>query len=212
MRQIGWLCGVALAGLLMLPGCAVMGLSSPPDLYHLSAPSRFAGDLPTAGWQLLIDVPSAPAGIDTSLIAVGEGGGKISYFANSNWVDRAPLMLQSLILESLENTHRIVAVGRDAVGLKADFVLKTELREFQAEYGGASPKDGTARVRVRLGAKLVRMPGRSIVAGENFESDAVAASSSFSDVVAAFDEATADILKRLAEWTLRAGQAANPAS
>lgn len=206
MRLVG---AVALAGLLtLLQGCAVLGGSTPPDLYHLTAPSRFAADLPDVRWQLLVDIPTAPAGIDTSMIAVGQRGGKISYFANSNWVDRAPVMLQSLIVEALENSRHIMAVGRDAVGLRADYVLMTELRQFEADYGGATPKTSAARVHVRLSAKLVRMPGRTIVAAESFEADAPAAGSGFGAVVAAFDEATGDILTRLAEWALRAGQRA----
>ena len=206
MRLIG---APALALVLaVLQGCAVLGGSTPPDLYHLTAPNRFAPDLPDVRWQLLVDVPTAPAGIDTSMIAVGQRGGKISYFANSNWVDRAPVMLQSLIVEALENSRHIVAVGRDAVGLRADYVLMTELRQFEADYGGAPPPTSAARVHVRLSAKLVRMPGRTIVAAQSFDADAPAAGSSFGAVVAAFDEATGDILTRLAEWTLRAGQQA----
>ena len=198
-----------LAGVLaVLQGCAVLGGSTPPDLYHLTAPNRFAADLPDVRWQLLVDIPTAPAGIDTSMIAVGQSGGKISYFANSNWADRAPVMLQSLIVEALENSHRIMSVGRDAVGLRADYVLMTELRQFEADYGGAPPKSSAARVHVRMSAKLVRMPGRAIVAAESFAADAPAAGSSFGDVVTAFDEATGDILTRLAEWVLRAGQQA----
>lgn len=200
---------VALAVLIAaLQGCAVLGGSTPPDLYHLTAPNRFAADLPDVRWQLLVDIPTAPAGIDTSLIAVGQRGGKISYFANSNWVDRAPVMLQSLIVEAIENSRRIMAVGRDAVGLRADYVLMTELRQFEAGYGEAAPKSSAARIQVRMSAKLVRMPGRSIVAAESFAADVPAAGSSFGDVVAAFDEATGDVLTRLAEWALRAGQQA----
>src|SRR3546814_3362056 len=43
-------------------------------------------------------------------------------------------MLQSLIVQSFDNTGRIVGVGRETAGLGADFVLKTDLRAFQAEY------------------------------------------------------------------------------
>jgi cholesterol transport system auxiliary component len=210
MRRSGWWRAAALAVVgLALQGCAVLsGGGPPPDLYHLTAPTRFSADLPNVGFQLLVDIPTAPAGIDTSLIAVGQRGGKITYFAGSNWVDRAPVMLQSLIVEALENSRRIMAVGRDAVGLRADYVLMTELRAFEADYGGAPPKSSAARIQVRMSAKLVRMPGRSIVAAESFEADALATGSGFGEVVAAFDEATGDILTRLAEWALRAGQQA----
>ena len=79
--------------------------------------------------------------------------------------DRAPRLVQTLIIESLENSGKIVAVGRESVGLRADYILKTELRDFEAD----ATKGGTPVIGVRINAKLVRMPDRTIVASENFE-------------------------------------------
>jgi cholesterol transport system auxiliary component len=203
----GLVAGLGAAG--TLGGCAAVGLSSPPQLYGLSAPRRFAGDLPSVHWQLLIDTPVAAAGLDTSQIAVVSDGGKISYVAGANWVDRAPVLVQSLLLESFENSGRIVAVAREAVGLRADFVLKAELREFQADYSG-DPQRTPARARVRLNAKLVRMPGRTIVASQMFEQQAVAPRAGLAGTIAAFDAALAAMLADMVPWTLQAGQAAAP--
>ena len=58
---------------------------------------------------------------------------RFDHYALTNWTDRAPLMVQGLVVESFENSVRIVAAGREIVGLKPDFVLKIEIREFQAE-------------------------------------------------------------------------------
>ena len=59
-------------------------------------------------------------------------------------------------------------VGRDTIGLRADYVLKSELREFQAEYAGANDSN-PPRIHVRINAKLVAMPRRTIEAGKTFE-------------------------------------------
>src|SRR3546814_5426049 len=59
---------------------------------------------------------------------------ELRYYERANWTDVAPRMLQSLIVQSFDNTGRIVGVGRETAGLGADFVLKTDLRAFQAEY------------------------------------------------------------------------------
>ncbi len=56
------------------------------------------------------------------------------YYANAAWTDRAPLMIQTLLVESLENSRRIVGVGRDPLSVRPTYVLQSELREFQAEY------------------------------------------------------------------------------
>ena len=115
-----------------------------------------------------------------------------------NWIDTAPLMVQTLLVESFENSNRIVSVGRQSVTLRADYSLLTELREFQAEYNGA----GAPKVRVRINAKLVKMPQRIIIGTTTVERVQAAASGDMKSVVHAFDTALGKTLKRIVEWTL----------
>jgi cholesterol transport system auxiliary component len=119
-------------------------------------------------------------------------------------------MVQTLLVESFENTGRIVSVGREAIGLRADFVLKTELREFQAEYleTGDALSDEVPQVRVRLNAKLVRIPERVIVASESFQDVQMPPANRMGEVVEAFDRALGEVLKDTVEWALRTGEAA----
>src|SRR3546814_20406305 len=56
------------------------------------------------------------------------------YYAGAQWIDDAPYMVQRLLIESFENSQRIVGVGRPSVSLRSDFVLRVELRAFQAQY------------------------------------------------------------------------------
>ena len=109
-------------------------------------------------------------------------------------------MLQRLIVESFENTQRMVAVGRQAIDLRADFILKTELREFQAQIDD----EGIPHVRVRLIAKLVKMPERRIIANHSVEKEMVAEGQDFTAVIVAFDDATGKVMKKLTVWAVRA--------
>jgi len=112
-------------------------------------------------------------------------------------------MVQTLLIESFENSGRIVAVGRDVVGLRADFIIKSELREFQAEYyDGAQP-----RAHVAIAARLVSMPRRAIVGSRTFDYVVPAADDSIGAIVAAFDAALGKVLRHLVEWTLVTGEA-----
>jgi cholesterol transport system auxiliary component len=86
--------------------------------------------------------------------------------------------------------------------LRADYVLKSELREFQAEYF----EPGPPLAHVAINVKLVKMPRREIVANESFSSRAPATADTLPAVVEAFDEALGQVLRRLVEWTLRTGQ------
>lgn len=178
----------------LLPGAA----NDPPKLYVLTPKNTFSANLPKVDWQLTVALPVADAALNTARIALRHNPVSLEYYARANWVDTAPRMIQTLLVESFENSKSIVSIGRQSVTLRADYSLLTDLREFQAEYIGAGPP----RVRVRLNAKLVRMPQRNILATETFEFVEPATSSDLKAVVVAFDVALGKTLKRIVEWSL----------
>ncbi len=180
---------------------AVPGQGPPAELYRLSPKSTFGDNLPTVDWQLVLETPRANAGIDTTRIALQRAPLQIEYYARAQWSDRAPQMIQTLIIESFENSERIVAVGRDVVGLRADFVLKTELREFQIEYFNGGPPRG----HIAMAARLVQQPRRAIIGSKTFEARVPAKEDSVPAVIEAFDDALGKVLRRLVEWTLVTG-------
>lgn len=182
------------------PGNILPGANNdPPRLYVLSPKSTYPEDLPRVDWQLTIDVPVAEAGLDTARIALRQNPLSLEYYARANWIDTAPLMVQTLLVESFENSGRIISVGRQSVALRADYSLLTELREFQAEYFSKGPPN----IRVRLNAKLVKMPQRIIVGAKTFESIEQSPGSDLPSVITAFDIALGKVLKRIVTWTLR---------
>lgn len=200
LRAVLGLPAASLAAACQLP---VPGSGPPPDLYRLTPKSTYREDLPQVDWQLVIDRPLANAGIDTTRIGLQHRPTRLDYYARVSWADRAPLMIQSLMVESFENSGRIIAVGRDLVSLRADFILKSELREFQAEYfDSAQP-----RAHVAITARLVQMPRRSIVGSQRFDHAVEAEADDVDKVVDAFDTALGRVLRHLVEWTLVRGEA-----
>lgn len=169
-------------------------------LYILTPKNTFREDLPRVQWQLTVGLPNADAALNTARIALRQNPVSLEYYARANWVDTAPQMVQTLLVESFENSDRIVGVGRQSVTLRADYSLTTDLREFQAEYLGSGPP----RVRVRLNAKMVQMPQRNILVAESFEHIEQATDSDLESVVIAFDTALGKTLRRIVEWTLTA--------
>ena len=204
-RALSLACALAVAA--PLGGC-LPGSGDPAQLYVLSPKNIFAADLPRVEWQLSVEVPTAAAGYNTARIALQRSPHTLDYFADAAWTDIAPAMIQTLIVESFENTGRIVGVSRESVTLRPDFVLRSELREFQAEYfqePGRPPL-----VHVRLAALLIRMPDRAIVASQSFERSERAAGPDMKAITLAFDEALNGVLKRLVEWALRAAPPERP--
>jgi cholesterol transport system auxiliary component len=178
----------------ILPGAG----NDPPKLYVLTPKSTFRPDLPKVDWQLTIGVPNADAALNTQRIALRRNPVSLEYYARATWVDTAPQMIQTLLVESFENSRKIVSIGRQSVTLRADYSLLTDLREFQAEYLGSGPP----RVRVRLNARMVKMPQREILALQTFEYLEQATDSSLEAVVVAFDSALGKTLRKIVEWSL----------
>ena len=209
-----WMSAVALLGLVSACSLELPGTGAPPRMYVLTPKSTFSDTLPSVDWQLLVEVPQAQAGINTARIALRDSPIEMRYFELSNWTDLAPRMIQTLIVESFENSDRIVAVGREAIGLRADYVLKTELREFQAEFAQRLPDSNEGgignvappTIRVRINAKLIKMPRRSIVASKNFEYLIDAKENSMAEIIGAFDTALGKTMRRMVEWTLTIGE------
>lgn len=183
-----------------LAGCSGLPLSGPaPQLYTLSPKSTFPPDLPAAGWQLAVDRPTSPAGLATTRIAVARGPHAIDYYAGARWIDDAPNMVQRLLIESFENSGRVVGVGHDLVSVRPDFVLQSELREFQAHYGEAGQ---VPTVNVRIGVRLIRMPQRHIVASAAMEHLAPAPDNRMASIITTFDHALGKVLRDIVTWTL----------
>lgn len=194
-----------LAGTLSACGNLLPGQGPPPRLFVLSPKNTFDPDLPTVGWQLIVEVPTAAASLDTTRISLTRTSRETEYYARANWTDRAPILVQTLVVESFENSGRIIAVGRESLGLRADYVLKSELREFQALYLDPTP-GAPPEIVVRVIAKLVRMPERQIVGSESFEARVVASEDSLEAVVDAFDVALGKVLKDIVQTTLILGE------
>ena len=192
-----WLAGAAA---LALAGCASLFVATPPgNLYRLAAANDFPSNLPDVGAQVLVDLPQAPAAIDTNRIALSKSPLSLDYYADSVWTDRVPDVLENLLVASFEDSRAITAIGRGSSGLRADFILRTEIRHFEAVYDAAG---GPPRVWVAIIARLVAMPQRRIIAQARFEQRAPAAADNVPAVVAAFNTATDAALRAIVLWTL----------
>jgi len=186
---------------LALASCAsLLGGSPAPQRYRVTPQRSFPPNLPHPPVQLLVDVPLAPAGLDTARIALSRSAVSIDYFADSEWTARVPLLVQTALLESFENSKAITAIDRESVGLRADFVLQTEIRHFEALYD--SP-DGPPTIWVSISVRLVYPAGREIVAQASFERHEPASANEIPPIVLAFDEALGAVMEQIVVWTAR---------
>jgi len=97
------------------------------------------------------------------------------------------------------NSKAISAIGRESVGLRADFILRTELRHFEAVYD--SP-NGPPEIWVVISVRLVNPAGRDIVAQTSFERRERASANDMQSIVSAFDDALGGVMKEIVVWTV----------
>ncbi len=189
---------------LSLGACsALTGKSEPFAIYspqlHFAAP---AADVTVVPWQLLIDVPMASNALANSRLVVMPSPGVLEVFPAARWRDPAPQMLRSLMIEAFDRSGRIVGVSGTSSGVGADFILTTELRDFQIDY-----VEGKPHARVRLVGKLVDRSNNRIVAARLFDAESAARSADVAAAANAFEQALDTLLPELVEWTLQQGSA-----
>lgn len=212
MRLWGW---TVLAAALAVSGCTGLGTlnraAAPTDLYMLTPKSTFASGLPRLSHQIVIEEPTAHSAVDTDQIAVQPTPFQFEYFPVARWVDRAPVIVQTLLIESFENSGKVAAVGRSTVGLRPDYLIVTDLREFQARLPKQLLSDEEAEggvadaleVHVRLNLKIIDAFDDHIIGSKSFEKVMVSGSSDMEDVVVAFDDALGKTMRRAVEWSVR---------
>ena len=184
-------------------GCVSLVAGTAPRRFRLANPTSLGPAARAVDWTLEVDNTFADPGIDTTRIAqLGANGLELQYYPEAEWPSTASDMITKLIIQTFVDSRLIPRVGDRNSGLRPDFMLKTVLRDFQAE-AGASPN-----VKMTLTASLVQTPRRVQAGAERFQATAPAASAAIEDVVRAFDRATERVLRDLAVWTLTTGAAA----
>jgi cholesterol transport system auxiliary component len=188
-----------LAGAVLLSGCgSLIGPTNEPGKIYVLSPNIAARGGTRTTWQLAVAKPEASASLATERIAIVRGN-EMDFYADAQWTDAAPQLLQNFLVEALEKNG--VAAAKDIEGIKADFMLQTALNAFDARYdqGDAPPK-----IEIGVTARLMAVHDAAILATREFRGEAQASANSVPAAVAAFDQALAAVLSDVVSWVLAA--------
>lgn len=194
----------SLAGvlLLLLAGCgSLLGPSNPPlQIYVLRPRLEALQDVPTASWQIAVARPEMAQMLDTDRVALVRGA-TMDYYADAQWTDTASRLLQTDLMAAFEKSGKILGVGRDTGEVRADYVLQTQVRDFEAQYVS---DNGAPSVAVVISARLTAARTREVIATFEASRSVAAAQNTVPAVVEAFDQATSAALEDIARWALQA--------
>jgi cholesterol transport system auxiliary component len=183
--------------------CGVI-FGPPPRQFTLTAVTDFPQGLPPVKWSLVVDEPTAARQIDTSRIVLMSGPFRVEYYADVEWTDSAPTMLQALLIQSFQNTRQLSIVSPTRQTLATDYLLLSDLRKFQVEQDSA----GIPQANVELEVTLLRMPRRNPVATARFAKATPVGSPSTETVTTAFDTSLGEVMRRVVDWTVQQGNTA----
>jgi cholesterol transport system auxiliary component len=187
----------------LLAGCGGLLPKAPErPLYRLNPTVAFSGASQPAPRRipalLVIATPSASAGLDTKRIALINSPVAIDYFAEGEWIDRPPFLVKEALIEGFQKSGAFAGVTSEGLGLNADYLLNTDIRDFTAIYD--TPGDPPL-VRVRIAAELITMPGRNIAASTSVTREARAGAPDLPAVVSAFDRALGEAVQEIIAWS-----------
>lgn len=157
-------------------------------------------------WTLGLEDPTATRDYDTTKIAVTRAPGRIEYFSDGEWTDRAPRLIGAALLRSFENSGRIKGVGTRVTLPVSKYILQTDLRRFEADVT-KRPSTVEAAIYVRL------TNGRSMVyAARLFQATEPAGSGKGPDAASALERAYARLQREIVAWTFEEADKAAAAS
>jgi cholesterol transport system auxiliary component len=205
-------CFATCLGMLLLAGCSILG-TKPKDAATIYAPDprvQAPADWPAVRWQLAVNRSQAARSIDSLRIAVRPTPNELQVYKGAQWAKPPGDMLEDALLRALEDSGRIPAVGRQGSGIGADYRLLLDLRRFESDYTGNHAGNATPAATIEVSAKLLHVKSQQVVASRTFLQAQPAAGTAVPEVVAAFEQALANISRDLAGWTLTTGNEYEP--
>ncbi|MFD1355280.1 ABC-type transport auxiliary lipoprotein family protein [Methylorubrum suomiense] len=182
--------GAGLALLAALGGCG--GSSVTPLTFDLAAlPGQ-----PRAGGTARSLVVSEPVGLqpmEADRIIVRERGGSLSFLGGGQWADRLPRLIQTRIIQSLENSGRLRSVSRPGDKVPSEYQLVSEIREFDID-------SGSGEAVVDLSAKLIAEGSGRVVNARVFTARVPVPKVDPQTAATGLDAALSQVLGDLVRW------------
>ncbi len=145
----------------LLAGCLTSNVPA-PTLYVLNPQNIEAINQSSSSVSMIIERPSVSSGLNTDRIALIKNNGReLDYFAEARWNGQLDKIIQDFMIESFENNYDIIEVDTSSRHQKADYMVVTKVRDFQAEYRDSINSPPT--IKVTTISSLLKLPDRKPV-------------------------------------------------
>jgi phospholipid/cholesterol/gamma-HCH transport system substrate-binding protein len=179
------------AGLERMTGGAAASGKLP--IYTLTAVRDFPPLKGPQRGQIAIPEPAALMSLSSDKILIAKGASVGASIENAQWSDNLPVLFQTKMIESFEDSGYFQAVGRPTEGFMADDQVTSELRTFRIV---TTPEPAA---EVAFSAKV--LSGGRIKAQRVFKATVPIPAADGAAAAAGLNEAFAKTVKALVEWS-----------
>lgn len=179
----------------LLSGCSIFPTPEPKTQYTLSSPTPEVKTPKIQHPPLVVKTPTADASLNTAEIAVSPEPGVRTYIDGALWTDRAPLVLQNLLIQGFQNSGAFPNVGTPGTGIATNTILESQLRDFSVHYEGKTPV-----VVIDLYMKIFNLKLRKIMEGKRFEVRVNATQNNQLAIRQGFQEAVDQLTTEIIQW------------
>jgi cholesterol transport system auxiliary component len=149
----------------------------------------------TASTVLLVGLPQAEAGFDTSRMAYVTRPYEVRYYAVNQWADTPARMLAPLLVQALEKSGVWQAVLPMPSSLRGDYRLDTLDVALEQQF-----LETPSRVRVALRAQLIDLREPGVIGTRRFEVFEPAPSEDAYGGALGANRAVTKLLEQVARW------------
>lgn len=184
---------------LMITSCSLLSpVKSKPDCtYLITAVPTDTPVLRTLPITLMVTQPDAAPAYNTTEMAYSKRIYQIAYFARNRWAETPPQMLQQLIVQTLQNTHRYKAIVTPPYTGLYDYALSTSILTLEQDYVSCPV------LKFKVRAQLINTSTNRVIATKTFSLiEPIFAPAPYNGVIAA-NSATRKFLSELTDFCLR---------
>jgi cholesterol transport system auxiliary component len=184
----------AIAAALLVGACSGGAPLETYDLAAVNAP-RTSG---VVRGQVIVIEPVASTALETDRILVRPQPESLAYLTGAKWSARLPSLVQTRLIQSVENSRSLKAVGRPGDHLTADYDLTSEIRNFEIDVQ-------SNEAVVQIAARLVSDTTGRVIAAEIFTARVPASANDSAAAANALDQALGQVMGEIVAWTARRG-------
>lgn len=189
-----------------LAGCiSLFPKSDPIQLYRFGATTPLVQEAATNGASfgvLLTATGFDRAAASERILTVT--GTQAAYIKGARWVTSSVALFDSALQRAFDAAQGPARLVDRAEIARTDYVLKVDVRAFEAHYDHGQAANPT--IVVELHAALDRTHDRIVVGDRSFKSSVTASDNRAGAIVQAFDQAVAKVLGELVAWVDARGE------